>query len=396
VRILFAHNRYQRPGGEDQVFGAEADLLASRGHTVMRYELHNDSIKTMRGLEVARNTIWNSKAAEEVATLVRDNGIEVAHFHNTFPVMSPAVYRAARREGAAVVQTLHNFRLICPACTLFRDGGLCSDCVGKAVPWPAVVHACYRGDRRATAVTAAMMAFHNAKGTWSNDVDAYVALSEFNRSLFCRAGFSTRSMYVKPNFLKSDPGPGADKRAGAVFAGRLVKEKGILTLLKAWEKIGSRLPLTILGDGPLRNEVATAAERSSGAVTWLGWRDHSEIAAILGEASIAICPSIWVEAGPLSVIESFARGTPIIASRLGTLGEWVQDGFSGHLFEAGNADSLVEAIGNFLTLPDGGAKMRENARMMFLDRYSPDRAYSNSLALYGFARENFQSSRVHG
>jgi glycosyltransferase involved in cell wall biosynthesis len=394
VRILFAHNRYQQPGGEDQVFGAEADLLASRGHTVMRYELHNDAIKTTGGFEVARNTIWNPKAAEEVGVLVRDNGIEVAHFHNTFPVMSPAVYRAARRAGAAVVQTLHNFRLICPACTLFREGRLCGDCVGKAVPWPAVVHACYRGDRRATAVAAAMLAFHNAKGTWSNDVDAYVALSEFNRALFCRAGFSTSSMYVKPNFLKSDPGPGADNRAGAVFAGRLVKEKGILTLLKAWENIGSQLPLTILGDGPLRNEVATAAQRSSGAISWLGWRNHSEIDAILGEGAVAICPSIWVEAGPLSVIESFARGTPVVASRLGTLGEWVQDGFSGYLFEAGDPASLVEAIGKFVRQPDGGSQMRENARRTFLEIYSPGQAYRNLLGLYRFARQNFESPKV--
>jgi glycosyltransferase involved in cell wall biosynthesis len=179
-----------------------------------------------------------------------------------------------------------------------------------------------------------------------------------------------------------------------VFAGRLVKEKGILTLLKAWEKIGPQLPLTILGDGPLRNEVATAAERSAGAISWLGWRDHSEIDAILGDAAVAICPSIWVEAGPLSVIESFARGTPVVASRLGTLGEWVQDGFSGYLFEAGNPASLVEAIGKFIRQPDGGSQMRENARRTFLEIYSPGQAYRNLLGLYRFARQNFESPKV--
>lgn len=394
MRILIAHNRYQQPGGEDQVFGAEADILASRGHDVFRYELHNDSIKSTRRLELVRNTIWNSKSADEVQALVRDNKIEVAHFHNTFPVMSPSVYRAAHHGGAAVVQTLHNFRLICPAATLFRNGRLCNDCVRRPIPWPSVVHACYRGDRRATTVTAAMVAFHKVRGTWLNDIDAYVALSEFNRSLFCRAGFSADSIFVKPNFLKSDPGPGTGKRAGAMFAGRLVPEKGILTLLKAWEQIGMQLPLTIFGDGPLRNEVATAADSSSGAVTWLGWRSRSEIDAALGAASMTICPSMWVEAGPLSVIESFARGTPVIASRLGSLGEFVQPGRSGYLFEAGNSGSLVEAIENFLKLPDAGLKMRANAREIFLEKFSADHGYDNLLALYGFALKNLQSSKI--
>jgi glycosyltransferase involved in cell wall biosynthesis len=239
-----------------------------------------------------------------------------------------------------------------------------------------------------------MIAFHKARGTWSNDVDAYVALSEFNRSMFCRAGFTPNSIFVKLNFLKSDPGPGVAKRAGAVFAGRLIPEKGILTLLKAWERIGPRLPLTVFGDGPLRNEVASAATSSNGRITWLGWRSRSEIDAALGTASVTICPSIWVEAGPLSVIESFARGTPVIASRLGSLGEFVQPGRSGYLFEAGNSESLVEAIENFLKLPDAGLKMRARAREIFLEKYSCNHAYDNLLALYGFALNNFQSSKI--
>jgi glycosyltransferase involved in cell wall biosynthesis len=394
VRILIAHNRYQQPGAEDQVFAAEADLLAARGHEVVRYELHNDSIKSTGRLEVARNTIWNSKAAEAVRVLVRENRIEVAHFHNTFPVMSPSVYSAARGEGAAVVQTLHNFRLVCPGNTMFRNNHVCSDCVGRPVPWPSILHACYRGDRRATAVTAAMLAYHRAKGTWSNSIDAYVALSEFNRLLFCRAGFATESIFVKPNFLKSDPGPGKGKRAGALFVGRLIPEKGILTLLRAWERIGLKLPLTILGDGPLRNEVASAAESSRGAVTWLGWRSRSEVDAALGAASVLICPSIWVEAGPLSVIEGFARGTPIIASHLGSLAEFVQPGRSGYLFEPGNPAALVVAVENFLKLPDFGQRMGATARESFLDTFSAGPAYDNLLALYRFALKNFATSNI--
>ena len=396
MRILIAHNRYQQPGAEDQVFAAEADLLAEHGHEVFRYELHNNSINSTGKLKVARNTIWNPQSADEVRQLVRHHRIEVAHFHNIFPVMSPSVYPAAHDEGAAVVQTLHNFRLVCPGNTMFRDNHLCSDCLGKSFPWPSVVHACYRGDRQATTVSAAMLAYHRARGTWSKSIDVYVALSEFNRSLFCRAGFAPASLFVKPNFLKSDPGPGVYRRPGALFVGRLIPEKGISTLLAAWQRIGSRLPLTILGDGPLRDEVASAAESSDGAVRWLGWRTRSEVDEALGAASVVISPSVWIEAGPLSVIESFARGTPVIASRLGSLAEFVKPDVSGYLFEPGNPASLVEAIETFLKRPDGGSKMGETARGIFLDTYSAGPAYTNMLALYDYARKHFEDSKTRG
>jgi glycosyltransferase involved in cell wall biosynthesis len=394
MRILIAHNRYQQPGAEDQVFTAEADLLADRGHEVIRYELHNNSIKSTGRLKLARNTIWNPQSAESVQLLVRYNQVEVAHFHNTFPVMSPSVYRAARDEGAAVVQTLHNFRLVCPGNTMFRDNHLCDDCVGKPLPWPSVLHACYRGDRQATTVSAAMLAYHRATGTWSNNIDAYVALSEFNRSLFCRAGLAEESIFVKPNFLKSDPGPGTRKRAGALFVGRLIPEKGISTLLTAWKRIGWKLPLTIFGDGPLRDEVASAAQSSDGAIRWLGWRSRREVDEALGAASVVISPSVWIEAGPLSVIESFARGTPVIASRLGSLAEFVKPDVSGYLFDPGNPASLVEAVEKFLNLPDCGSRMRETARTIFLDTYSAEPAYNNMLALYDFALKNFEASKT--
>jgi glycosyltransferase involved in cell wall biosynthesis len=394
MRILIAHNRYQQPGAEDQVFTAEADLLADHGHDVIRYELHNNSIKSTGKFKVALDTIWNPQSAGAVQRLVRHNRIEVAHFHNIFPVMSPSVYRAARDEGAAVVQTLHNFRLICPSSTMFRDNHLCSDCVGKPLPWPSVLHACYRGDRQATTVSAAMLTYHRALGTWSNSIDAYVALSQFNRSLFCRAGFAEGSLFVKPNFLKADPGPGRRKRTGALFIGRLIPEKGISTLLAAWKRIGSRLPLTVFGDGPLRDEVASAAESSDGAVSWLGWRSRSEVDEALGAASVVISPSVWIEAGPLSVIESFARGTPVIASRLGSLAEFVKPDVSGYLFDPGNPASLVAAVEKFLELPDCGSRMGEAAREIFLDTYSAEPAYKNMLALYDFALKNFDASRT--
>lgn len=395
MRILMAHNRYQLPGAEDHVYEAEADLLRAHGHSVVQFELHNDSIESTSALSAAKNGFWNFEAAEQISTMVADHKIEVAHFHNIFPLMSPSAYHAARKAGAAVVQTLHNFRLLCPRCTLFRAGRVCHDCVGKSFAWPAIVHRCYRS-RSTSAVTAAITSFHSAIGTWRSAVDAYVALSDASRALFVQSGLPETSIFMKPNFLAADPGVGAADRHGALFAGRLVVEKGIPTLLEAWKRIGSRLPLKIYGDGPLRDDVARAAAESDGAITWFGWRDRAEVNAALGSASVLIFPSAWYECGPLSVIESLARGTPVIAADLGALSEMVCSGSSGYHFEAGSVDSLVDAVGTFLSLPDGGRQLQRSARTAFLQKYTADRGYDNLLELYRFAMAANRASSPSG
>jgi len=185
LKIVVAHNFYQQAGGEDQVFADETALLESRGHTVARYTVHNDEVHNLGRITLAGRTIWNRQAHRELSDLVRREGAEVVHFHNTFPLLSPSVYSAARSAGAAVVQTLHNYRLICPTAICYRDGHVCEDCVTRTVPWPAIMHRCYRSDRSASVVTSAMLAVHHARGTFVNDVDAYIALTEFAKSKFC-------------------------------------------------------------------------------------------------------------------------------------------------------------------------------------------------------------------
>src|SRR6266545_4586706 len=146
MKILLVHNFYQQPGGEDEVFRTEFDLLVSRGHTVRQFTVHNDDCDDMSRVALAGATIWNKKMGEELRELVRSEGFQVVHFHNTFPLISPAAYSAVREEGAAVVQTLHNFRLLCPNALLFREGQPCEDCIGGLVPWRAVTRKCYRGE----------------------------------------------------------------------------------------------------------------------------------------------------------------------------------------------------------------------------------------------------------
>src|ERR1700761_8073609 len=201
MKVLSVHNSYQKPGGEDQVFAQEAALLRSYGHEVVLFQASNDQVKGKNPFVLLSNTIWNREMFKKVSRRMRGERPDVVHVHHTFPIISPAVYYAAKENRIPVVQTLHNYRLLCPAATFFRDGRVCEECLGKSIPWPSVVHGCYRSNRATTAVAATMLATHNLKHTYSDVVSAYIALTDFARSKFIHAGFPIEKMFVKPNYL---------------------------------------------------------------------------------------------------------------------------------------------------------------------------------------------------
>ncbi|CAN5360873.1 glycosyltransferase [soil metagenome] len=386
MNILVVHNYYQQPCGEDQVFADEVMMLRARGNAVTVFNVHNDAVASLGKLRLARKTFWNDDSYQQIREIVRREKIEIAHFHNTFPLVSPAAYYAARDGGARVVQTLHNFRLLCPAATLFRDGHVCEECLGRSVPWPSVVHACYRDSRSATAVTAGMLAYHRAKHTWRDAVDVYIALTEFAKQKFIEGGLPEQKLLVKPNFVDPDPGDGAGGGGYVVFIGRLSPEKGISTLLRAWtEEMRRPTALKILGDGPLRAEVSDAAAGAHGIIEWLGRRAMPEVYAILGRAEALVFPSLWYEGLPRTIVESFACGTPVIASNLGSMAELVRPGKNGQLFTAGDAAQLAhhgkELLGNSSKLSD----LRRGAREEFLRIYTGDRNYPMLMQAYQHA-----------
>ena len=383
MKVLSVHNSYQLPGGEDLVFAQEADLLRARGHEVVLYKASNDQVKGMNALVLLGKTIWNREIYDELRALMQREKPDIMHVHNTFPVISPAAYYAANEESVPVVQTLHNFRLLCPSATLFRDGRVCEDCVGKKIPWPGVVHSCYRSSRMATAAGAAMLATHNFKKTWSKAVTAYIALTEFARDKFIQAGYPGEKILVKPNYLQADPGLGEGKGSYALFVGRLSPEKGISTLLEAWRQIGSELPLQIAGDGPLAPEVETAAAEMEG-VTWLKWLPRPEILQRMKDASVLILPSTWYEGFPMILAEAFAVGLPVIASDLGSMSSIVTHQRTGLHFEGGNAGKLADAVRWWIGHPAETAHMRVYARLEYQAKYTADVNYAELMKIYGF------------
>ena len=381
MRILFVHNYYQQEGGEEGVFHAETSLLESRGHLVYRYTISNDQVNQMNSIELAKATIWNAKTYRELRDLIRHGDFQAAHFHNTFPLISPAAYYAAKAEGLPVVQTLHNYRLLCPNAEFFRDGKVCEDCLGHVVPLPSVRHACYRHNRLASVAVATMLTIHSSLKTWNKAVDCYIALTPFSQKKFIEGGLPAEKIVVKPNFIDSDPGFGSGEEGYALFVGRLAPEKGIGTLLSAWQDLGKTIPLKVVGTGPLADQVATITQQTFG-VEQLGKLPISEVYALMGDAAFLIFPSEWYEGLPRTIVEALAKGTPVIGSRIGAIAELIDHGRTGLLFEPGNAEDLAAQVRWALSHPAELAQMRQAVRAEFEAKYTAEANYHQLMEIY--------------
>jgi glycosyltransferase involved in cell wall biosynthesis len=367
LRVLIAHNRYQQPGGEDMLSEAEAALLTAHGHAVEQLVLDNDAIAPQRSaldsVRLAGATVWSRQGHAAVQRAIRAFRPDVVHFHNTFPLISPAGYYAARAEGVPVVQTLHNFRLLCANGLFYRDGHICEDCLGKAVPLPGVVHSCYRGSRTASGAVVTMLTAHRAARTWTRMVDRYIVTGEFQRQKFIAGGLPAEKLAIKTNFVP-DPSPGDGRGNYALFVGRLSPEKGIGTLLRAWERVGGKIPLKIAGDGPLAGDVAEAQRRLPG-IEWLGRLAPAEVTTAMQQAALLIFPSEWYEGQPRTILESFAVGTPVVAADLGAMSELIRADHTGVHFEAGDPGDLARVVAETFANPAALARMRARTRAEF-------------------------------
>jgi glycosyltransferase involved in cell wall biosynthesis len=382
MKVLSVHNHYQQFGGEDKVFASETALLESHGHQVVRFTVSNDQASDWGPLDLAKATIWNEDIYQELRTLIRKEKPQVAHFYNTFLLVSPAAYHAAKEEGIPVIQALQNYRLLCPnKGLLFRENKVCEECIGKFVPWPGIVHGCYRGSRPQTAVVAAMLSFHRTIRTYQDKIDLFIPTIEFVKEKHIEGGFPPEKMMVKPNFLDPDPGLGSGEGDFVLFVGRLTEEKGVLTLLKAWESLGQQIPLKILGDGPL-NEYTQQVARQNSGVEYLGFKSAQEIYEIMGQARALVCPSEWYEPFGLVIIEAYAKGTPVIAANQGSMKTLIDHQRTGLHFDPGQADQLVEQVEWMLAHPSEWQQMRKAVRSEFEQKYMAEQNYQRLIHIY--------------
>ena len=340
MKILLAHNYYQIPGGEEVVFEQERQLLKQAGNEVITYCRSNREIEELTALErltLVKRSIWAADTEREFTLLLARENPDIVHVHNTFFMLSPSIYGACQARGIPVVQTLHNFRLMCPSVTFFRDGKVCEECLDRGL-WSGVYHGCYRESRMATASVALVLAFNRLWGTWDKLVTGYIALTEFGRNKFIAGGLPAEKIMVKPNFVNPDPGEREQQGESGLFVGRLSREKGLSTLLQAWGRLPRHYALHVVGDGPEREGLECQACRLGlSNVQFRGRLSHEETIAAVKRARFLIVPSGSYETFGMCIAEAFACGTPVICSRLGAMQELVSDGRTGLHFSAGRS-----------------------------------------------------------
>lgn len=390
MKILLIHNFYQQPGGEDTAFRREMGLLRQNGHDVLTYERRNSETQDFSVLQKATlpiTTIWSSHTFRELKRILRQEKPDLAHFHNTHFMVSPSAYYACREEDIPVIQSLDNPRLLCPAASFFRDGHPCEDCLGKTPPWPGVLHACYRGSRMQTAVVAAMLTTHRLLKTWQGLIDFYLVATNTYRLKFIEGGLPAGKLKVKPHFVYPDPG---SRKNGvgeyALFIGRLDAEKGVPTLLKAWEKI-KHIPLRIRGSGKLIEKVKTAILMNP-QIQLVSRLPESELTELIKGARFLVWPSEgYYETFGFVAAEAFACGIPVIASNVGVMQEMVRDRDTGLLFVQSSAEDLASKANWAWDHPNEMAEMGRNARRDYEAKYTAEKTYPKLIEVYQAAIE---------
>lgn len=374
MRVLQLHNHHRTKGGAMEVLAQEADLLTNAGHAVQEYTVQPPEQMGISAARAGLKAVWNVEASREVAARISGFRPDVVHVHTPFPLLSPAVFRTASRLGVPAVTTLHSFRYSCIAGTCFRDGGVCEDCVGKRLKYPGVVHRCYHDSLGASTALTLSLGLHRQIGTFHH-VAKFMALTEFARKLLVRDGIPAARTLVTPNFVP-DPGEPATarpERPYVAYAGRLMRIKGVHTLLDAWAGLGAArdgVRLRIAGDGELRSLVEERADADA-SIEFLGWLEEREVTDLMAGAACVVVPSEWYEGQPLVVLRSLSVGTPVVVSDLENLSTELLADDAGVAFRVGDARSLEQVLGGLLADAPGLAARRSKARASYRRRYSP-------------------------
>jgi glycosyltransferase involved in cell wall biosynthesis len=383
LKILIVHNRYQQHGGEDFVVENESKLLRSKANEVRLVEVNNDHIHGLSAkISASMDSIHSAKSKGVMAELLNDFAPDIVHVHNLFPTLSPSILKACTEAGVPLVRTINNFRLVCPSGVLFRDGKICELCVGKHLAWPGVVHACYRQSHVGTLIVALSTLGDRRRMTRNRWANHYiVGLTDFGVQKLIQGGLPNAVYHVKPNFLFDDPGIGSGDGGYFIFVARLVPEKGVKTLLRAWKTRCSHLKLKIAGSGPLQ-DLVTEASRKNSNIEALGHTSQDETQALIKGATAMIFPSEWYEGFPMSILQSLAMGTPVIASNVGSMGHTILHEQTGLHFAAGDAFALSDQVLRLTGDPLLARRLRTGARKDYELKYTAETNYKSLMEIY--------------
>lgn len=367
MRILILHNLYQQPGGEDAVVEAEERLLRSAGHEVRVEYLNN---KEIVGLTAKARTFsrvhYNPLREDWLREILNHFRPDIVHIHNFFPLLSFSAHETACRFGCAVVQTIHNYRMLCSGGYLMRKGQVCEKCVHGSKLW-GVAHRCYRGSLLGSIAVLRMQRHAILHNVWSDFTHAIIALTQFSADKLIEGGFPAERVVVKPNFVPLSAEV-VKPRNGVLYVGRLSPEKGVTSLIQAWWEIPDE-ELVIVGEGPERPSLEKGAPPN---VTFLGHQSRHIVNELMQSAALLVMPSIWYEGFPVTLVEAYRNSLPVFCSRIGSLRTLVDEGVTGGMFEVNDPSGLARSIKNALANREVLKLLGQNARSRYLREYTPE------------------------
>ena len=386
-RVLLVHNYYKIPGGEDTVVSNEKRLLEQHGHQVVLYTRSNqelDSFSAWKKIMLPFTALFSLRTYREVKYLIKKENIDVVHVHNTLSLISPSVYYAAFSCKVPVIQTIHNFRLMCPAATFVREGRICEDCVEHGLGC-AVRHNCYRGSKLQTLVSASVLKFHRILGTYRNLF--YICLTDFKKEkllLLNRNGKTVvreEQIFVKPNFVWRPEAEKTEKKEQYIYIGRLDKLKGIHVLLQAWKELPEK-ELLICGSGPEEEWIRKYLEENHmEQVKLMGQLPHEKVLKLLAQSKALVLPTLWYEGQPMVILESYAVGTPVLVSNIGNTGNMLITGVTGIRFIPGNPEDLKRAVRELEKTEQWSTES------VYEKLYTPERSYEKLKQIYDYTEE---------
>jgi len=388
LEILQVHNYYQQAGGEDKVVQNEKELLEKYGHSVWQFMKHNDCINNFqKKLEVFLTTHYSHKTKREFEQFLKKNRPDIVHVHNFFPLITPSIFDVCSSQKIPVVLTLHNYRIVDPGSLLLHNGkvdersltGSAYDCV-----WDGV----YRGSVLQTAVVAHMIEYHRKRKTWDTKVNRLIALSDFAKSKFIEGGIAENQLTIKPNFVNDYSNEISDSLPVShipsdyyVFVGRISSEKGIEMLVETWVEAKIPTPLYIIGEGPLMDKLKQKAHENN-KVVWLGFQPKETTLQYIRKAKAMVFPSICYENFPMTILEAFCLGKPVIVSDRGSHAGIVKDQVTGIHFKVGNKEDLADKMMGIEQHPGILSHLEHNARKEYLEKYTPEKNYEILMNIY--------------
>ncbi|SHI99220.1 Glycosyltransferase involved in cell wall bisynthesis [Butyrivibrio fibrisolvens DSM 3071] len=389
MKILVLHNLHRKgsSSGDDQVFKDETRLLEEHGHSVIRYTISNDSFDKagiIGKIKACLGMMWSFKSYKEIQDIIRREKPDIVHAHTFFPLMSPSVLYAAKRNGCKVVATLHDTRFICPCCTSLRGTTICNEC-GDGHYLRMFKYGCFKGSRIQSLIVAFIFKYHRIRRSFYNQIDKYICLNDNQIRLLEGIGFDKKKIVKKYNFvsdslpeIKNEKNNNIPERY-VVFYGRIGEEKGIRILMKAWENMD--LPLVVMGSGPLEEEFRAWADKKSN-VYFLGYTAHQECLRIVRNAEFVVFPSIWYEGCSMVQIETMSLGKVLVATNLGFSEEAIEEGYNGTKFELGDVEDFIRKIQQLWKMPERLIEMGQNARKDFEEKYLPEDNYNQLIDIY--------------